>query len=181
MTVFTGLLRGADKENIKIAEIKVDQANMPKEVEGNSGNKVLDENWHAIEVKFSTEEELTDEVQVKFFVEAFDSKKDDQFVVLTSDVTFLNVPKGEHIAMVYLAPGSALRYIGKRGKNLKENNVHVDILENGRMTAQKDVKPDDANWYSSAQQINSVLVPLTDSPFWPSQARRVNQIKVRTQ
>jgi hypothetical protein len=180
MLVFTTSVQSAEKDNVKIIEIKVDQSPMPQEVVSGGSNKVLAEDWHMIQVKFSTEEELTEEIQVKFFLEAFDSKKQDQFVVLTSDVTFINIPKGlEHTAMVYLTPGSALRYVGKKAKNLKDNNVHVDILENGRVVAQQDKKTDEANWYASAQQINSVLVALVESHFWPSESRRVNQIKVR--
>jgi hypothetical protein len=55
----------------------------------------------------------------------------------------------------------------------------VDILQNGRLAAQQDKEKDDANWYSSGLQVNSVLVPLIDSPFWPANARRVNQIKAK--
>ncbi|NJK91735.1 MAG: hypothetical protein HC904_07885 [Blastochloris sp.] len=110
-------LGAADSDNIKIGEITVEQVPMPKEINRGGGNKVLDEDWHVIEVKFSTNEELTDEIQVKFFLEAFDSKKEDQFVILTSEVTFINVPKGEnHVATAYLAPGSLLRYVGKKAR-----------------------------------------------------------------
>lgn len=177
--VFTPFVQAAEKEAVKIIEIKVEAAVTPREVEGNSLNKVLDESWHVIQVKFSTEEELSEEVQVKFFVEGADSKKEAQFVVLTSEVTFINVPKGDHMAFVYLPPGSAQRYAGDKGKDLKDFNVHVDILQNGRLAAQQDKEKDDANWYSSGLQVNSVLVPLIDSPFWPANARRVNQIKAK--
>ncbi|NJK91736.1 MAG: hypothetical protein HC904_07890 [Blastochloris sp.] len=60
---------------------------------------------------------------------------------------------------------------------MKKNNVHVDVFENGRMAAQKDKNPDEANWYTTAAQLNSILINLVDSPFWPFEARRFNQIK----
>jgi hypothetical protein len=176
----TPSLWASEKDSIKIIEVKAEAAVLPKEVDSGSVNKVLDESWHVIQVKFSTEDELIEEVQIKFFVEGEDSKKDKQFVVLTSEVTYLNVTKGEHMAYVYLTPGSAQRYAGEKGKDLKDFNIHVDILENGRMAAQKDKKEkDELNWYTSAQQVNSVLVSLIDSPFWPASARRVDQIKSR--
>ncbi|MDZ4788547.1 MAG: hypothetical protein SH807_06380 [Blastochloris sp.] len=169
----------ADKEPVKIIEIKLETVNYPKEVLAGGGNKTLDKDWYQIEVKFSTDEELTEELQVKIFMEGIDFMKEDDFVTLVCEQTFINVPEGkEHYAYAYLSPGSALRYGGKKGKDVKDSNVHVDILVNGRSAAKLDFKKgSEDNWHSSGLQVPSVLVPLTDSPFWLSLVRKVNQSK----
>lgn len=176
-------LHAAEKEPVIIKEIKMETVKFPKEAESGGGNKVLERDWFQIEVSFEVkaedklDNEITDEIEVKMYVEAFDSKKDDQFIVLTTTQTFVNVPDGEHFAYAYLPPGSAIRYGGKKGKDFKDNNVHVEILQNGRKAAEKDKKTDDDNWFSSAAQINSVLIPALDSPFYISLIKKLNQIK----
>jgi transcription antitermination factor NusG len=176
---FSWLGAAEDGAGLKIEEIKLEKADLPREVDKASGNKALGEDWQMVQVKFSTEEEITEEIQIKVFLEGYDSRKDEQFVILTSEITYINIPKGSgHLAYFYLPPGSALRYGGKGGKDLSKSNVHVDFLENGRMVAQEDKNKDEPNWYSAAQQISGVLMSLKESPFWPSQAAQVNHIKV---
>lgn len=176
-------LKAADKEPVTIKEVKMETVKFPKEAEAGGGNKTLEKDWYQIEVTFEVkaedklDNEITDEIEVKFYVEAYDSKKDDQFVILTSTQTFINVPDGEHFAYAYLPPGSAIRFGGKKGKDFKENNVHIEILLNGRKAAEKDKKTDEDNWFSSAAQISSVLIPAVDSPYYISLVKKLNQVK----
>jgi len=172
--------------------IKFEKINLP-DIFKSSGSgsssaapKVLSEDWYVIEVKFDTEEELTEEVTVKFFTDMVDTLKEakSSTVILTSEVTFINVPKGNgHLATAYLHPSAVKRYGGTGGaKGIKKANVHVDLIENGQSTgAGIDFRQEkEANWYTMFTQIPGILVNLKDSPFWPSETLKFNQIKATT-
>jgi len=171
----------AQEEPVKITDVKLDKANLPGSVASPAACKELGEDWQYLEVKFSTKKPLMEEVQVKYYIEGYDSLKDNVFVVLVGEDTFLNVPKGDHFAGIYLDPMTLIRYGGKEGaRSFKKNNAHVQILINGRMEAEQDInKKDDQGWFTQGQQVAGALVNLKDSPWWPSEARHYNRIKSR--
>jgi len=169
------------------ASIKFDKIQLPEELRRvSAGTREVSEDWYVIEVKFDTKDEITEEVTVKFFTDMVDSLKEAKgnTVVLTSEVTFINVPKGNgHLATAYLHPSAVKRYGGTSGaKGIKKANIHVDLLENGQSTGPGiDFRQEkDANWYTSFPQLTGILVNLKESPFWPSELLKFNQIKATT-
>lgn len=174
------------QESAKLVEgsIKFDKVELPAEVRtAKPGSRELGEDWYSIEVKFDTTADLTEEITVKFYTDMIDTLKEGNAntVILTAEVTFVNVPKGVgHVATAYLHPSAILRYGGTTGKDgIKKANIHVDLMENGRSVGTGiDLRPDNqANWYTSFTQVPGVLVTLKDSPFWPSEMLKFNQIK----
>ncbi len=177
----------APADNIKIINnsLKLDKANVPNEVTRPTSDvaKELSDDWYVAEVKFSTQDPITEEVQVKFYIDGLDSLKNDLFVVLTGEETYVNVPKGEHYAVMYLDPMALLRYGGKKDKarGFKKSNLHIEILSGGqvqdKLSKNERSEKDDPNWFTAGQQTPGVLIGVKDSPWWPFDARRYNRIK----
>lgn len=158
---------------------------MPNEVSRPTSDvaKELSDDWYVAEVKFSTQDPITEEVQVKFYIDGLDSLKNDLFVVLTGEETYVNVPKGEHYAVMYLDPMALLRYGGKKDKarGFKKSNLHIEILSGGqvqdKLSKNQLSDKDDPNWFTAGQATPGVLIGVKDSPWWPFDARRYNRIK----
>lgn len=161
--------------------IKMDKVQLPSEArKANAPVRELGEDWYVIEAQFETVPKLLEEVTVKFYTDMVDTLKDGQpTVILTSETTFINIPAGKgHTATAYLHPTSVLRYGGKSGaEGIKKANVHVELLVGGRVVDKLDMRKDDPNWHTQFPPAPGVLIPLQDSPFWPFEALRFNQIK----
>ncbi|MDX6765798.1 MAG: hypothetical protein SFU85_03305 [Candidatus Methylacidiphilales bacterium] len=184
LLAITSLVAQGQPARLVENSIKLEKATLPREAEtATPGNRVLGEDWYVIEAKFDTTEELTEEITVKFYTDMVDTLKKNETIILTSEVTFINVPKGNgHVATAYLHPAAVSRYGGSAGKDgIKKANVHVDLMENGRSNGPGlDLRKDQPNWFSSFPQVPGVLVNLKDSPFWPMEQRKFNQIKAAT-
>lgn len=164
--------------------VKFEKIQLPDEIKRiNATSRELGEDWYVIEAKFDTKDDITEEVTVKFYTDMVDTLKEDKdnVVILTAEVTFINVRKGNgHLATAYLHPSAIQRYGGTSGsKGIKKANVHVDLLENGQSTGEGiDLRKEkDPAWYTSFTQVPGVLVTLKDSPFWPLEMLKFNQIK----
>ncbi|MEM6601891.1 MAG: hypothetical protein AAF649_10935 [Verrucomicrobiota bacterium] len=177
---------GQDKNVLlDAADIKLEEQKLPARARGDSKEAVKEygEDWWAIDIKFSTEEEITEEIEVKVYLAAYDFLKDDAFVVLTAEETFINVLQGSnHRATFYLHPGSARRFGGDKGiasfgRSSGDHNVHVEIFEKGRLVAEMDMKDDDPNWFREGAPIPDVLLGVKDTPWWPFESLAYNQIK----
>ncbi len=189
MLLAMGLLnqgQAQDKGNIVLdsADIQL----VEKKLSGATGEakeavKEYGEKWWSIDVKFSTEEEITEEIKVKVYLAGYDFLKDDAFVILTGEVTFMNVLKGvDHRATFYLHPGSAKRFGGEKGiasfgRTSGEHNVHVEIYEKGRLVSEVDMEDDDVNWFREGIPMPDVLLSVEDSPWWPFESQAYSQIK----
>jgi len=190
-SVFLGIFPAqAQKEpsaKLVVGSLKFDKIDLPSELKTvKAGAKELGEDWYSIEVKFDTTDDITEEITVKFYTDMIDTLKEGSgnTVVLTSETTFINVPKGNgHLATAYLHPSAILRYGGTTGKDgIKKANIHVELMENGRSAGPgMDLRPDNqANWYTSFTQVPGILVSVKDSPFWPYEILKFNQIKSST-
>jgi hypothetical protein len=173
-----------DSKDIKLEQIPLHS----KYMETSAEIKAYGEDWWAIDIKFSTEAEITKEIKVKVYLAADDYFKEiegqDAYVILTGEVTFINVLEGSgHRATFYLHPGSARRYSGKDGtrsfgKTSAENYVYVEISENGRLVAEMgmdDKAP--VNWHRDGAPVPDVLLSVEKSPWWPFDSRAYNQVK----
>jgi len=189
-TIFTFYLGSsvhAQDKNVLLdpADIKLEPKKLISRATGEAKGAVKEygEDWWSIDVKFSTEEEITEEVKVKVYLAAYDFLKDDAFVILTAEETFVNVLKGvEHRATFYLHPGSAKRFGGEKGvqsfgRSSGEHNVHVEIFEKGRLVAEIDMEDDDPNWFREGAPVPDVLIGVKNSPWWPFESLAYSQIK----
>ena len=162
--------------------------------------------WLRIDVPFSTEKPFTPEIKFKFYLEGYEGadseagpgKPEKKFVVLTGEAQYRDVPKGgKHFAGVFLPPASVLRFSGvlPNGENNWVNrqlNLRVEAVEGGipvaevfdlQLVNEKAVSgrggKKDPEWFKSpdAQEISGVLLPITETPFWPKDYKRYPQPK----
>ena len=171
--------------DVKILEIKFDRENLPGEVRGQSDIKELNGDWYKVSARFNTEVEAA-EVTVRFYVEAVEDTFAEEkagkgdYLVLTGEQTYLNVPAGRgHQAAMFLDPMSLIRYGGKDGaRAFQKLNIHVKVsLGRDAETSLDKQKGDEANWYEQGKQISGVLIGLPESPWWPSAARQYNRVR----
>ena len=158
-----------------------------------------------IDVPFATEKKITPEVKMKFFLEAYEvmeagkgGKNTEQFVVLTGEVTYRDVPRGaKHYAGVFLPPSSTLRFAGLKPNGEadwsgRKMNLRVEAFEQGLpveaffdLQADKEKGPSgrggkqDPEWHKNAEarEIPGALLAVTDTPFWPKDYKRYPQLK----
>lgn len=156
--------------------------------------------WLRIDVPFSTEKKITPEVKFKFYLEGYEvvepegaGKETEKFVVLTAEVNCRNVPKGgKHFAGVFLPPASALRFAGLKPNgetdwSNRKMNLRVEAIDQGNaveeafeLQADKDKGPSgrggkkDPDWYKAAdaEVVPGMLLPVTETPFWPKDFKR---------
>ena len=100
--------------------------------------------WLRIDVPFSTEKKITPEIKFKFFLEGYEvveaeaaGKDTEKFVVLTGEVSYRDVPKGQkHYAGMFLAPASTQRFAGLKSSGEsdwsgRKMNLRVEAFEQG--------------------------------------------------
>lgn len=161
--------------------------------------------WLRIDVPFSTQKRFTPEVKFKFFLEGYEvveaergGKDSEIFVVLTGEVTYRDVPKGDkHFAGVFLPPASALRFAGLKPNGEadwggRKMNLRVEATDQGVAVEEFfDLQSDkekglsgrggkkDPNWHQSAEarELVGALLPITATPFWPKDYKRYPQLK----
>lgn len=161
--------------------------------------------WLRIDVPFTTEKKVTPEVKLKFFLEGYEvvegekgAKDSEKFVVLTGEVTYLDVPKGaKHYAGMFLPPASTLRFAGLKPNGEadwsgRKMNLRVEATDRGAPVEEFfDLQGDrdkglsgrggkkDPEWHKAAdaQEVTGVLLPVTETPFWPKDYKRYPQPK----
>lgn len=162
--------------------------------------------WLRIDVPFSTTNKFTPEVKFKFYLEGYEGvpareaekKTEEKLVILTGEATYRDVPAGKkHFAGVFLAPASVLRFAGLKpggemdwAKGLM--NLKVEATEGGALVekvfdlqSEKEKGPSgrggkkDLDWNKSpeAQEVSGALLPIYETPFWPSDYKRYSQPK----
>lgn len=145
------------------------------------GDRVLQENWVVVTVKFATSAPFTDDLTVKVYIDGLEEPGKPGFTVLSSQVTFVNVtPSREHYARFYISPTAALRYGGPGGKGFKQSNVFVSVGAGADEPVTKMLKEDkNPIWYQQGRAVNDMLLPFYESPWGPFDANGYNQVKKR--
>ncbi|GAB4249967.1 MAG: hypothetical protein OHK005_16900 [Candidatus Methylacidiphilales bacterium] len=178
-----------EKGPVFIEEIKFQQTSLNRNAtQGSSADRMLSESWWQVWVKFSATPRpedpnpgFVDEVTIKVYVDGVEDPEKEGYVVLTSEVTFINVPAGrEHFATFYLYPTAANRYGGPGARGFRQSNVFAEALVGGQPVSKrmmKEIKGDDPEWYKKGRQINNLLIPFFESPWWPFEAGTYNQFK----
>ena len=197
----------------KIQDLEIELVSVPDAV-GSGGRPVptggdvrssQEGRWLRIDVPFSTQKRFTPEVKFKFFLEGYEvveaekaGKDSETFVVLTGEVTYRDVPKGDkHFAGMFLPPASALRFAGLKPNGEadwsgRKMNLRVEATDRGVPVEDFfDLQGDkekglsgrggkkDPNWHQSAdaRELVGALLPLTATPFWPKDYKRYPQLK----
>lgn len=165
-----------------IEDIKVDFVPLIRSASNAAGgDRVLQENWVCISVKFSTTAPFTDDLTLKVYIDGVEEPGKQGFTVLDSQVTFVNVtPSREHFARFYISPTAALRYGGPGGRGFKQSNVFVSATAGADEPVIKMMR-DDKNpiWYQQGRAVPNMLVPFYESPWGPFDANGYNQVKKR--
>jgi len=133
--------------------------------------------WLEIEAKLKISmrpeppSKTAERITVKWYVAVKNPEKSGTFLLLTKEVTHVNVPLDEDVyASIYLSPASIKRITGsdKGGKGAVEL-VGFEVLINGEKVAQETNKGQPAWWNTSSEKISrSETVPLltkTETPF----------------
>lgn len=127
----------------------------------------------AFTVKMSPEppSKTAERILVKWYVAVEHPERRGAFLLLTKDITHVNVPLNEEIySSVYLSPASIKRLTGsdRAGKNSVEL-VGYEILVNGEKVAQETNKSKAGWWNTASDKISrSDTVPLLnkmETPF----------------
>ena len=133
--------------------------------------------WLEIEASFKIQmspeplSKTAERVMVKWYVAVEHPDKKDAYLLLTKEITHVNVPLNEDIfSSVYLSPASIMRITGRdrAGKSVV-NIVGYEVLINGEKVAQETSK-NQAGWWSTASSkiSRSDTVPLlnkSETPF----------------
>lgn len=133
--------------------------------------------WLEIEASFKVQmspeppSKTAERILVKWYVAVKHPEKSGAFLLLTKDVTHVNVPLNEDIfSSVYLSPASVRRLTGgdRAGKSTVEL-VGYEILVNGEKVAQETNKSKVGWWNAASDKISrSDSVPLLnkmETPF----------------
>jgi len=164
-----------------------------------------DGEWLRIEVPFSTAKKITPEIKFKFFLEGYEvleaetgGKDTEKFVILSGEITYRDVPQGtRHFAAMFLPPSSLIRFAGLKPNGQVEwsqnrMNLRVEAWDQGApieevfdLQSEKEKGPSgrggkkDSDWHKAAdaQEIPGVLLPITETPFWPKDYKHYPQLK----
>ncbi|WP_411825810.1 Amuc_1102 family pilus-like protein [Luteolibacter sp. AS25] len=133
--------------------------------------------WLEVEASFNVQmrpepiSKTADRVLVKWFVAVENPDKRGTYLLLTKDVTHVNVPLNEEIySSIYLSPASLKRLTGSdRGGKRAVYLVGYEILINGEKVAQETNKSDAGWWNQTSDKIaRTDTVPLlnkSETPF----------------
>lgn len=133
--------------------------------------------WLEIETSFTVQmkpeppSKTAERILVKWYVAVQHPDKQGSFLLLTKDVTHVNVPLNEEIfASVYLSPASLTRLTGsERGGKSAVELVGYEVLVNGEKVAQETNKNKVGWWNAASEKISrSDTVPLLnkmETPF----------------
>ncbi len=134
-------------------------------------------NWLEIEASFKIQmapeppSKTAERVLIKWYVAVEHPEKRGAYLLLTKDITHVNVPLNEDIfSSVYLSPASIMRLTGKdRAGKSTIDLVGYEILVNGEKLAQETNKNKAGWWNSASDKISrSDSVPLLnkmETPF----------------
>ena len=133
--------------------------------------------WLEIEASFTVQmkpeplSKTAERILVKWYVAVQHPDKKGAFLLLTKDVTHVNVPLNEEIfSSVYLSPASIARLTGSdRGGKAAVELVGYEVLVNGEKVAQETNKNEAGWWNTASEKISrSDTVPLLnkmETPF----------------
>jgi hypothetical protein len=163
-----------DMSRTKIVKELVDapSAGAFKGVRGETGK------WFMVLFDYNLEgqDAFLDEIQFKVYIEAtqFAGKddKEGKGVVLTGEVTYINIPLGSGTTtrngVFFVHPNTVERFGGAREFENTKRNIHVDAFIQGQKAGSADFKEEsDANWFISPnlKAISGLVYHHENSPW----------------
>jgi hypothetical protein len=140
--------------------------------------KFQPKDWLEIEASFKVQmspepsSKTAERVMVKWYIAVEHPEKKGAYLLLTKDITHVNVPLNEEIfSSVYLSPASIKRLTGRdRAGKSSVNLVGYEVLVNGEKVAQETSGSSKAGWWNTTSDkiSRSDTVPLLnkmETPF----------------
>lgn len=172
------ITNSANAQAYKVEGAKPEFDELPSpEFSGGKQKPFKPKDWVEIEAEFTVQmkpeppSKTAERILVKWYVAVKHPDKANAYLLLTKDVTHVNVPLNEKIfSSVYLSPASITRLTGsdRGGKNAVEL-VGYEILVNGEKVAQETNKNEAGWWNTASDKISrSESVPLLnkmETPF----------------
>lgn len=168
--VFSAPLANAQKYKVEADKPEFDDLRSP-EFGGGKNKKFKPKEWLEIEASFKVQmspeppSKTAERILVKWFVAVEHPDKKGAFLLLTKDITYVNIPLGEELfTSVYLSPASVKRLTGyDRAGKKAVHLVGYEILVNGAKVAEESNKEKPGWWNSASNKISrSDTVPLLD-------------------
>jgi len=167
----------ADAQSYKVEADKPDFDDLKSPEFGGGKNKSFKpKEWLEIEASFKVQmspeppSKTAERVLVKWYVAVEHPDKKGAYLLLTKDITYVNVELSEELfTSVYLSPASVKRLTGsdRAGKN-SVYLVGYEILINGEKVAQETSKSKPGWWNKASDKISrSETVPLLDKSETP--------------
>jgi hypothetical protein len=138
---------------------------------GSAKNGFKAKDWLEIEASIKVEmspaprSKTADRILVKWYVAVENPDKEGAYLLLTKDITHVNIPLGDNVfSSVYLSPSSVRRITGgdRAGKSMVFM-VGYEVLVNGVKVAEETSKGKAGWWNTASDKISrSETVPLLD-------------------
>jgi hypothetical protein len=161
----------ANAQSYKVEGEKPDFEDIVSPDLGGSKNGFKPKEWLEIEAKIKVDmsplprSKTADRILVKWYVAVENPDKQGTYLLLTKDITHVNIPLGEDVfSSVYLSPSSVRRLTGgdRAGKSLVYA-VGYEVLVNGVKVAAETSNLKVDWWNSASDKISrSETVPLLD-------------------
>lgn len=168
----------ANAQAYKVEGEKPEFDDLPSPVfSGGKQKSFKPKDWLEIEAAFTVQmapeppSKTAERVLVKWYVAVQHPERRGAFLLLTKDITHVNVPLNEEIfSSVYLSPASIKRLTGSdRGGKKSVELVGYEVLVNGEKVAQETNKSQAGWWNTASDKISrSDTVPLLnkmETPF----------------
>ncbi len=177
-TLFISFQSTADAQSYKVEPEKPTFDDLPSpEFSSTKAKSFKPKDWLEIEASFKVQmspeppSKTAERLTVKWYIAVEHPDKKGAYLLLTKDITHVNVPLNEEIfSSVYLSPASIKRLTGRdrAGKSVV-NLVGYEILVNGEKVAQS-TSDSKAGWWNTASDkiSRSDSVPLlnkSETPF----------------
>ncbi len=170
--------QSANAQAYKVEPSKLEFDDLPSPVFDTGKEKSFKpKDWLEIEAGFTVrmapepKSKTAERILVKWFVAIKHPEKSGAFLLLTKDITHVNVPLDEEIfSSVYLSPASVTRMTGSdRGGKSAVEYVGYEVLVNGEKVAEESSKGKAGWWNSPSDKLSrSDSVPLLnkmETPF----------------
>jgi hypothetical protein len=162
----------ADAQAYKVELKKPEFEDYPSpEFSGGKTKTFIPKDWLEIEASIKVQmapappSQTADKILVKWYVAVENPDKKGTYLLLTKDITHVNVPLDEEVfSSVYLSPASVRRITGSdRAGKRSVYLVGLEVLVNGERVAQETSKGKVGWWNMASNKISrSDTVPLLD-------------------
>lgn len=166
----------------KIESVTVDMVQTPDfSVSGTKNKRSQPQNWLEVEVGFTSEAPMLEELTVRVHVITSQMTAVQPPRYFTGEVTHINIFEGRNkFSVLYIAPGS-LRLVNQ-GKPISLTDVEevgVELLVKGQIVDQRNMKNNSAGpWWQKAQPMTGHVLNKNQTPFAPLFWDRYEQVKM---